>query len=326
VRLNQRILASLLTTLVLGCLSLAMLGSSPTLASEPKVTTPEKKPASPAIPAGLTYLENQLYCMPDKDTKLMADILLPKAGNGPNPAVVCLHGGGWVKGSRKTNLPIMIKLAEAGYVAVSVQYRLAQEAPFPGAVHDVKCAVRWLRANAGVFNIDSDHIAAFGYSSGGQLAGLLGLTTPLDGLEGEGGFPTFSSRVQVVVSYYGISDLAAWHKDGGLLARFCLNKFLKGPPDKEVKLYDQGSPISYARSDLAAVLLVHGTEDTLVPFKQSQSLEKKLKGAGAKVSLLPIKGAGHNFDGEAEKEADVATIKYLDEMLRSKETVKGSNR
>jgi acetyl esterase/lipase len=321
-RLNQRILASVLTTLTLGSLSLAMLGSSPTPASELKGTSPEKKPA---IPAGLTYLQDQLYCMPDKDTKLMADVLLPKAGNGPYPAVVCLHGGGWVKGSRKTNLPIMIKLAEAGYVAVSVQYRLAHEAPFPAAVHDVKCAVRWLRANAGVFKINSDRIAAFGYSSGGQLAGLLGLTTPLNGLEGEGGFPIFSSRVQVVVSYYGISDLAEWHKDGGLLARFCLNKFMKDSPDKAAKLYEQGSLVSYARSDLAAVLLVHGTEDTLVPFKQSRSLEKKLKAAGAKVRLLPIEGAGHNFDGEAEKEADAAAIKYLDEMLRFKETVRDAN-
>ncbi len=82
--------------------------------------------------------------------------------------------------SRKTNLPLMIKLAQEGYAAVSVQYRLGSR--FPAAVHDVKCAVRWLRANAAVFNLDAERFAALGYSSGGTMACLLGLTTPLDGL------------------------------------------------------------------------------------------------------------------------------------------------
>jgi pectinesterase len=167
-------------------------------AAEKSETSPvsEKKPDSPKIPAGLALLADQVYCIPDEDTKLMADILLPKAGKGPHPTVICLHGGGWVKGSRKTNLPIMIKLAEAGYAAVSVQYRFAHQAPFPAAVNDVKCAVRWLRANAGIYNLDVDRFAALGYSSGGQLASLLGLTTPLDGLEGKGGFNGYPSDVR----------------------------------------------------------------------------------------------------------------------------------
>jgi acetyl esterase/lipase len=282
---------------------------------------PEKKPESPKIPPELTYLPDQLYCRPDDDFKLMADILLPKGGNGPSPAVVCMHGGAWLWGSRKTNLPIMIKLAEAGYVAVSVQYRLAHEAPFPAAVNDVKCAIRWLRANAGVFNIDSDRIAALGYSSGGNMACLLGLTTPLDGLEGEGGFPTFSSRVQVVVSYAGISDLADWYKDG-LLVRIPLKKYMKDSPDEASKLYGQGSPMSYARGDMAAVLLIHGTKDEWVPLKQSEKLEKALKNAKANVQLLTFKDAPHVLTGDAEKQADAATLKFLDENLRSKRAVK----
>jgi acetyl esterase/lipase len=260
--------------------------------------------------------------MPNKGTKLMADILLPKAGKGPYPAVICLHGGGWIKGSRKSNLPIMIKLAQAGYVAVSVQYRLAQEAPFPAAVHDVKCAVRWLRTNAEVFHVDSERIGALGYSSGAHLACLLGLTTRPDDLEGDGGFHGSSSRVQVVVSYYGISDLTEWHKEGGFLARFCLNKFMTDSPDKLGNLYATGSPITYARQDLAAILLIHGTGDTLVPCQQSERMAKRLKEVRAEVQLLLIKDAPHAFDGEAEKEADAAAIKYLDENLRSKRNAK----
>src|SRR5437764_583285 len=83
-----------------------------------------------------------------------------------------------------------------------------------------------LQANAEVYNVDTDRIAAVGYSTGGQLASLLGLTTPLDGLEGEGGFPAFSSRVQVVVSNYGIYDLKEWYKNGNPLAQLSLNTFL----------------------------------------------------------------------------------------------------
>jgi acetyl esterase/lipase len=319
-RLDQRLLSAFL--------AVCLFSSSIPAADEPKSETPApaKKSEAPRIPPGMDYLPDQLYCTPDKDTKLMADLVLPKNTKGPLPAVVCLHGGGWFKGNRTTNLPIMIKLAEAGYVAVSVQYRLAPKDPFPAAVHDVKCAVRWLRANAGVFNIDPDHIAVLGYSSGAQLACLLGLTTPLDGLEGDGGFPTFSSRVQAVVSYYGISDLAQWQKDNGLAASFCVNRFLNASPDKAPNLCSKASPISYACGDLAGVFLIHGTKDSLVSIKQSERLEKSLKKAGAKVQLLPIDGGDHAFTGELEDQADAAAIKYLDEVLRSKEAAKAAGR
>jgi dipeptidyl aminopeptidase/acylaminoacyl peptidase len=128
--------------------------------------------------------------------------------------------------------------------------------------------------------------------------------------------------VQVVISYYGISDLTEWHKEGGFLARFCLNKFMTDSPDKLGDLYGKGSPITYARQDLAAILLIHGTGDTLVPCQQSERMAKRLKEVRAEVQLLLIKDAPHAFDGETEKEADAAAIKYLDENLRSKRNAK----
>ena len=307
---NQRLLAALV-----GLLLFAPLLPAADKADAP--AAPEKKLDSPKIPDTLLYLPDQVYC-PTYDTKLMLDLLLSKAAKGPLPVVICIHGGGWVKGSRKTNLPIMIKLAEAGYAAVSVQYRFAPDAPFPGPVHDVKCAVRWLRANAGMFNLDIDRFAALGYSSGGNMACLLGLTTPLDGLEGKGGCNGYRSDVKVVISYAGISDMAQWYKDGGLLAWFSLNRYMKDSPDKAHDLYKKASPSSYARGNMAAVLLIHGTKDKLVPFKQSQDMEKRLNAANANVQLMPIEGAGHLFTEGEEKEADAATLKYLDEWLRNK--------
>jgi acetyl esterase/lipase len=207
------------------------------------------------------------------------------------------HGGGGVKGSRKTNVPIMIKLAQAGYAAISVEYRLAP------------------KDNAEVYNIEPDRIAAFGYSTGGQLASLLGLTTPMDGLEGEGPFPSFPSRVQVVISNSGIYDLKDWHKNGNFLARFSLNTFLGGTPDKVPEMYVKGSPQTYVRGDRAPFLLTCGSKDDLVPSKQSERMEKRLKAAGADVQLITFVGAGHNFEGEVEVEADAAAIKFLDEHL-----------
>jgi acetyl esterase/lipase len=279
-------------------------------------TISEKKTDSPKIPDTLHYLPDQAYWILDDDTNLMLDILRPKAAKGPLPTVICLHGGGWVKGSRKTNLPIMIKLAEAGYAAVSVQYRFAPDTPFPGPVHDVKCAVRWLRANANLFNLDIDRFAALGYSSGGNMACLLGLTTPLDGLEGKGGCNGYRSDVNVVISFAGISDMAQWYKDGGFLVRFCLNRYMTDSPDKAPELYKEASPISYARGNLAAMLLIHGTEDEWVSFNQSEELEKVLKDAKANVQLLPIKGARHILTGDAEKEADDAALRFLDDYFR----------
>jgi acetyl esterase/lipase len=323
---NHRFLTTLVTTLAI-FVTLSALNSAP---AEDVKTAPapvaEKKIEAPQIPPGLPYFPGQVYWIVDKDNTLVVDILMPRKARGPLPAVVVLHGGGWFMGNRKTNLPIMIKLAEAGYVAVSVQYRLAPKHPFPAAVHDVKCAVRWMRANAGVYNIDPDRIAALGYSSGGTMACLLGLTTPLDGLEGEGPFPTFSSRVQAVVSYYGISDLAQWQKDNPLFANFSVNTFLRGSPDKAADLRAKTSPITYVRGDRATVFLIHGTKDSVVSIKQSQRLKEALSEAEASVRLLEIEGADHNFSGDAEKQADVAAIKYLDEMLRPNRTAKDLDR
>jgi acetyl esterase/lipase len=211
----------------------------------------------------------------------------------------------------------MTGLAEAGYAAVGVEYRLSHEAPFPAAVHDVKCAVRWLRANATVFNLDPDRFAAVGLSAGGYLACILGLTTPLYGFEGKGGFSSYPSDVQVVISYAGISDLAKWHKDGGFLAKYCVNRFMKDSPDKAPDLFKKANPISYARGDLAAVLLIHGTEDTIVPFKQSQEMEAALKAAKANVQLVPIKGADHMLTDDEIKAAEAAALKFLEDNFRS---------
>jgi pimeloyl-ACP methyl ester carboxylesterase len=146
---------------------------------------------------------------------------------------------------------------------------------------------------------------------------MLGLTTRLDGFEGKGGFSSYPSDVQVVISYAGISNLAKWHKDRGFLAKYCVNRFMKDSPDKAPDLFKKANPISYARGDLAAVLLIHGTEDTIVPFKQSLEMEAALKAANANVQLVPIKGADHMLTDDEIKAAEAAALKFLEDNFRS---------
>src|SRR5436190_17481820 len=116
---------------------------------------------------------------------LKLDLARPGEGAGPFPAVVCLHGGGWVGGSRKQMGQTIGVLARRGYVAVAPDYRVAPADRFPACVEDCKAAVRWLRRHAKQYNIDPDRIGVVGLAAGGHLACLLGVTDPSDGLEGK---------------------------------------------------------------------------------------------------------------------------------------------
>ncbi|MGH7138992.1 MAG: alpha/beta hydrolase fold domain-containing protein, partial [Pirellulales bacterium] len=136
------------------------------------------------------------------------DLAMPKAASArPRAAIAVIHGGGWIEGdkssfSRVADRPPgnVIDFARLGFVAITINYRLSIEAPFPAALHDCKCAVRWLRANAEKYNVDREAIGVWGNSAGGHLALLLGMVTKEDGLEGDGPYSNESSSVQAVVS------------------------------------------------------------------------------------------------------------------------------
>src|SRR5262249_5209573 len=119
------------------------------------------------VSRGTTIFPDLVYCRPNASTTLKLDLARPQ-GTGPFPVVIFLHGGGWISGTRKTYLPYMAEAVQAGYVAVSVSYRLAPADRFPAAVHDVKCAVRWLRAHSARYGIDPQRMGVVGYSAGGN--------------------------------------------------------------------------------------------------------------------------------------------------------------
>ncbi len=165
-------------------------------------------------PNGVTVHKDIPYSLPAAGRTLRLDIYTPPSGTKESrPAILMIHGGGWRSGDRSQNYALAGQLAAFGYVTVPVEYRLSTEALYPAAVHDLKAAIRWLRANATEYDIDPNRIAVLGFSAGGQLAALIGSTNGKAEFEGAGGTPGKSSAVQAVVDIDGI--LAFIHPESG---------------------------------------------------------------------------------------------------------------
>src|SRR3954469_23609321 len=141
------------------------------------------------------------------ETPLKLDLYSPKGHSKPVPAVIFIHGGAWKGGYRQMYHYYCVKFAEHGFVAATISYRLTGEAPFPAAVEDTKCAVRWIRANAEKLGVDPNKIGVAGGSAGGHLAMMIGYSSDVPQLDGKGGHANVSSRVQAVVDLYGPTDL-----------------------------------------------------------------------------------------------------------------------
>jgi acetyl esterase/lipase len=245
---------------------------------------------------------------------LKLDLAMPKEGDGPFPAVLCIHGGGWRGGNRQQMSGSIATFAGRGYVAVTPEYRLTPGSRFPAQIEDCKAAVRWLRANAKKYKIDPDRIGAIGFSAGGHLACLLGTSDKNDGLEGNGGNPEQSSRLQAVVSFFGPTDLTVlWEKS---TENTYLVPFLGGSRTDKADAYKKASPITYATKDDPPMLFIHGTEDKLVPLMQSKLLCDKLQSLGVPATLIEVKGEGHGWKGDKLFETIKQTMDFLDERLK----------
>jgi acetyl esterase/lipase len=268
----------------------------------------------PNVPDTVVFGTGIEYTNPD-DQHLKLDMARPKDGNGPFPTILCIHGGGFRAGTRDGYDGLCIKLAEKGYVAVTITYRLAPKYPFPAAIYDSKAAVRWLRANASKYKIDPDRIGVTGSSAGGHLAQFLAVTGDVKEFEGDGGNPTQSSKVSCVVNVYGPSDFTKSYGKS-VDAAEVLPLFLGGNLEKARPLHIRASPLYWVTPNAAPTLCIHGTDDKYVAHEQAVWMVDKLKAANVEADLLTLEGAGHGFKGKDAETSEKALMAFFDKHLK----------
>jgi acetyl esterase/lipase len=272
-----------------------------------------QKPAKIAVPENVVFEQNIEFSNPDGQ-HLQLDMARPKTGDGPFPAIVCIHGGGFRAGTRQGYDDLCIRLAQQGYVAVTVSYRLAPKYQFPAAIYDVKAAVRWLRANAKQYKVDPARIGVTGGSAGGHLAQFLGVTADVKQFEGTGGNAEQSSRVACVVNYYGPSDFTKSYGKSVDAAQV-LPLWLGGNLEQARHQHILASPLYWVTPDAAPTLCIHGTEDKYVAHEQAVWLVDKLKASGVEAELLTLDGAGHGFKGKDAEKAEKAMLAFIAKHL-----------
>jgi acetyl esterase/lipase len=261
---------------------------------------------------------------------LMLDLYLPASGATPYPLLVWIHGGGWSGGSRFPAPGHALRMRDHGFAVASISYRLSGQAAlwggepvtFPAQIHDVRAAIRWLRANAVAYQLDSQRIAVWGSSAGGHLAALAGTSGNDPELEGNVGVHLDqSSAVQAAVDYYGPTDLFMMTADVTTPPGSMIDHDAPNSPESRLIGYSQpgqgigvlranidnpappfpalvlkvvqANPQTWVDADDPPFMIVHGTADTSVPFGQSVRLLDTLSAFGHTPVFVPVEGAGH---------------------------------
>jgi acetyl esterase/lipase len=267
---------------------------------------------------------------------LRLDLYRVKKDSSKKPLVVFVHGGGWTIGHKRatanySNWPIVLgNLARLGFAVASVEYRLSGEAPFPSAIQDVKSSIRYLKANAYKYGIDSSRVILWGGSAGAHIAAMAAFTADqYDSLESNKSNPAISENVIGFLGWYGPYDISEMIKNlkislgnklplpveqgmsisetqGSLMFFHCDSQ---GCPDGILKT---ASPIKHVRESLPPTLLLHGTSDMLVPYTQSENLYKAMKNLGANVDIKLIEDVGHGWVGNTFSKTQKGSLEAID--------------
>jgi acetyl esterase/lipase len=254
---------------------------------------------------------------------LLGDLYLPK-GLAPSPVLVGVHGGGWQVGDRKFYTHWGNYLARHGYAVFAIEYRLMKPGvkTWPGALHDTKAAVQFIRAEAAEFGLDAERVGLIGDSAGAHLSALVALASE-EPLFASGLAP--ADRVKAVIGLYGVYDmLAQWEHDQMTRPRDQITeKFLGGPPMISRKLFFEASPLSYVTVDKNSTrfLLIYGREDDIVdPATQSEKFLTALKQAGYFARTIVVPGAGHFWASEPMDEPGSFSAYTAPKLLRFLQT------
>lgn len=229
---------------------------------------------------------------------LRLDVYRHRAHPQNCPVLLQIHGGGWVIGSKnEQGLPLMVRMAQRGWVCVSANYRLSPHATFPDHLVDVKAAIAWIRENIASYGGNPNFVVVTGGSAGGHLAALAALTA--NDAAYQPGFEHKNTAVQGAVTMYGVYDFVdRFHTfQNPEIHRLLESKVMKASLQEAPEAYEKASPIAWVRADAPPFMVVHGDQDTLVPVEQARHFVAALRAASKQpVVYAEIPGAQHAFD------------------------------
>lgn len=282
---------------------------------------------APRVPDSVERIADVAYAGTENPRQTL-DLLLPKdRGNEPLPVIVYVHGGAWMAGDKRFGLFRIVSYMDSGkYAAATVGYRLSDEAQWPCQIHDCKAAIRWIRANANKYNLDADHIGVWGESAGGHLVAMLGTSGDVTEMDGRLGSHTdVSSRVTCVVDFFGPTDFLQINEHaipGSQLDHDAADspesRLLGGRAQDIPEMAATANPITYVTADDPPMLLVHGTQDPLVPLHQSQLLDDALAGVKVESTLITVDGGGHGLG--FGREVNEVVSRFFDHHLRGEDS------
>lgn len=251
-------------------------------------------PALPATPAHTTVT----YCV-DGGRSERLDVYEPHSGTGRHPLLVLIHGGSWAFGSadlvgqNPLSRMTVTALLSQGFAVASINYRLAPANPWPAQIIDVRCAVRYLRANAARWDVDPARFTALGTSAGAHLASLAALSAGAEPQWDNGLWAGESSGFAAVVDCWGPADLTApgWSAVAVAIGRPVFGTAV-GSDSQALR---DASPVTWVRAGAPPFLIIQGAADTLVPPHQSVELQARLAAAGSSATLVPVANAEHEL-------------------------------
>ncbi len=263
-----------------------------------------------AVPDGVSAHPDMVF-QKGEGYELKLNLFTPKTSAKPAPLVVMVHGGCWIDGGRVDYNYYGVKLAQLGYAAATVDYRVADQARYPAAVDDVRNAIQWLKDQAKTYNIDPDRIALLGGSAGGHLVELIGYSAFTPTKQHPNGPGPI---VKAIVAFYGWSDLTDPRvRDPDWNEAFFGKKYADDP-----ELYKEASPITHVSKQSPPTLLLNGTIDQIVPLSQAQKLADKLEADNVPYIYVPFEGQFHAFDffQDTTERSLYFIEKFLAEYLR----------
>lgn len=270
--------------------------------------------------AGYRTVQDLGYAETDNPRQKL-DLFLPTTqSEAPRPLLVFIHGGAWRAGNKRGGAYQLRPFLDGRYVGASIGYRLSNEAIWPAQIHDCKAAIRWLRGNAAEYGIDPDRIVAFGTSAGGHLVAMLGTSAEVKSVEGDiGKHLEQSSRVQGVIDFFGPSDLLSMGQSPAIdhdAADSPESVLVGGKLALRKEQAKNASPTTFVTNDDASFLIVHGDQDRLVPFQQSELLHARLKAQQVESQFIRIQNGGHGF---AHPELQKRMKSFLAKVLEGQE-------